>query len=67
MKRDMAWEWNWPRFHGGSTLTLWYFSGWVNWGGDHAPGFGVSLCILNITLLDFGYYNSYHADEQEQP
>jgi hypothetical protein len=63
----MCWEWNWP--HRVSGERRWY--DWIDLdvrlmsaGEDHGPGFYVVFQIGGLALLDFGYYNSHHADEQ---
>lgn len=68
LQTKMAWEWNWPTFwkwtkaYQIQLLSFdWNFA--VN--GDHSPGVWVSLVILNLKLLDFGYYNIYHEEDDE--
>jgi hypothetical protein len=63
----MAWEWNWPRL-----ITPWKDGGWKSFvmldvymmQRDHSPGFYVFFGMLGFAILDFGYYNAYHKDEQ---
>jgi hypothetical protein len=63
-KRQIVWEWNWPRFWGWKyNLTVFSANFTCRTTGDHAPEMHVELVILNLCLLDFGFYNFYHVDD----
>lgn len=60
----MYFEWNWPEFWGWKTadyINLFDVHCAYQKDDDHSPGFHFSMTILNLKLLDFGYYNVYHA------
>lgn len=64
-RRQMVWEWNWPRvwsFRRGMQLIG--FNCGITWRGDHSPGFHFELMLFNIMLIEFGFYNALHEDEQ---
>ena len=65
-KRDMVWEWNWPRFFSFShTINFFWTTCNFSYKGDHSPGFHFELGIFNLVLLDFGFYNRNHEDYDE--
>jgi hypothetical protein len=59
-KPDMHWEWNWPRLIDSSCSRIWLDR--MQSGQDHGPGFVFGLQIGRVILLEFGYYNTEHAD-----
>jgi len=66
-KTKMAWEWNWPTFWSlKSSMQLFSCDLYIAHKGDHSPGFHCNLVIFNLSLLDFGYYNVYHEDWEEE-
>jgi hypothetical protein len=56
----MRWEWNWPRRIDSGGFHIWLDR--MRYGQDHGPGFIFGLQIGRVILLEFGYYNSHHAD-----
>jgi len=66
-KTKMAWEWNWPTFWSWKyTVQIFNCSFDYSHKGDHSPGFHFCLVIFNLNLLDFGYYNTYHENWEEE-
>jgi hypothetical protein len=61
----MVWEWNWPTYWGiRDSLNFFWVTFNAQFSGNHSPGFHFELGILNLVLLDFGYYNMYHEDDE---
>ena len=62
----MYWEWNWPH-----KLNTIYATNLVDVNirfekqGDHSPGIHCYFGIAGYTLIDCGYYNSYHQKDDE--
>jgi hypothetical protein len=66
LKTEMAFEWNWPSFGYMMDGIQWFeFRVESKLDGDHSPGHHVFLCICNVKLLDFGYYNTNHEEDDE--
>jgi hypothetical protein len=66
LKTEMRFEWNWPSFGYMIDGIQWFeFRIESKLDGDHSPGHHVFLCICNLKLLDFGYYNIHHEEYDE--
>ena len=66
-KIEMYFEWNWPSFGYRVDGIQWFeFLVESRTSGDHSPGHYVLLCICNLKLLDFGYYNIHHVSDNER-
>jgi hypothetical protein len=66
LKTKMAWEWNWPRFWTAAYQFEWFeVSFYTAHNGDHSPGLHFLLVVLNLVLVDCGYYNIYHEPDDE--
>jgi hypothetical protein len=60
-KTEMHFEWNWPSMYSTDGIQWFSFEIESRFRGDHSPGHHVLLCICNLKLLDFGYYNIHHV------
>lgn len=66
-KTEMYFEWNWPSFGYRMGGIEWFeFEIYSQTSGDHSPGIHVLLCICNLKLLDFGYYNIHHTPDDDE-
>lgn len=66
LKTEMFFEWNWPTFWGWTHhITIFDFDISYQRDGDHSPGYHCCFIILNLKLLDFGYYNTHHAPDED--
>ena len=65
LKTEMAFEWNWPTWYLMDGILWFEFRVESRLDGDHSPGHHVFLCICNLKLLDFGYYNIHHEEYDE--
>jgi hypothetical protein len=62
----LYWEWNWPHRLIGNWNTVWFeFGIRTTNNGDHSPGAHCTFIIFNWCLLDFGYYNMFHENDDD--